>query len=676
MTPDASAKPQSPFTLKAILAGLLGIFLVAGLGKIAPTLFKQELVTHQLGTGIYFYFLVLCAVWNPLAYRFFPKGAFSFREICVVMIATLPAGAFAFAGWLKQIYTQGIMLSREMTVNPRYRLYDVTGYLKKELLPGGGVYDERISGNFINGISAQKSWIPWESIPFDGWGSLLYWGGFLLLLSLMGVALLLVVHRQWSEHEQLSYPLASITESLIKKSDDKSVFADLFRSTAFRIALATVLLIHIYNFLVLTFSTLGFEPVKLRFWLQDIQLTFPVISQTGCWAIRSVNFTFLLIGLAYLLAPALSFSIGINVFIYIFFAAEVRAVTGQAPGAAECQLLRLGAYLAFVILLLSLGRCYYGRVLLFALGFKNKEIKGSEKASVLGCRFFLILFLGMVYFLHWSGLSLGISLLFTFVVVMTYLIFTRIVCECGLPLMTPPFLPSQLFTSLFGGAALGPKNIMGSGMFSGILFADLRQLLFPFAATALKIGQDARIAPRPLLCWLIPALVIALATAVPIHLKQYYSFGITDSDSKTSTWKIGIQESFRQLGKLHINNQVKSSAAATFKESLRSVMPEKSSNYTFVFIGMALVFICGFLRSRFVWWPLHAVIFCLWNTPLAFMIWPSFLLGGICRFLAVRLGGENGYLALKPFFLGLIFGDVAASGIMFLTGAVYYIITG
>ena len=56
--------------------------------------------------------------------------------------------------------------------------------------------------------------------------------------------------------------------------------------------------------------------------------------------------------------------------------------------------------------------------------------------------------------------------------------------------------------------------------------------------------------------------------------------------------------------------------------------------------------------------------------------WPSFLLGGICRTLAVRLGGECGYIAMKPFFFGLIFGDVAASGILLLIGILHVLITG
>jgi len=505
---------------------------------------------------------------------------------------------------------------------------------------------------------------------------MIYWGIFILLVVFAGLALLMVVHRQWSGNEQLSYPLASITEVLIRKSDDKSVFADIFRSAGFRIAFGTVLFIHFYNFLALYYSTLGFEPIRLSFWLRDLQYAFPVIGTSGCWSVRNVQFVFLLIGLAYLLAPALSFSIGVNVFIYIFFAAEVHAVTGQAPGAPECQLLRLGAYLAFAVLLCSLGRRYYGRVLLFALGFRRGRMQEEERPGAWGCRIFLILFSGIIGFLVWSGLSPGTALIFAALLLMTCLIFTRIICECGIPMMTPPFLPSGVLHSLFGGAALGPKNIMGTGMFSGVLFAEMNQLFMPFLSTGLKIARDARLRFRRTLVWMALALSMAMLIAIPVHLKQYYSFGITINETKTTTWKIGIQESFAHLGKLHINNQVRESAAASFRESLRMIMPEKKGNYTFVLIGMGLVFACGFLRSRFTWWPLHAAVFCLWNTPLAYVVWPSFLLGGICRMLTVRLGGENGYLAMKPFFFGLIFGDVAASGIILIIGMIHVLATG
>ncbi len=662
------------FSCKALLGGAVGVLLVAGLGKIAPTFFRQELLPHQLGVGIYFYFLILCAVWNPLCCRFRRSLAFSLREMSVVMILTLASGGFAFAGWLRQFYTQGILLTREAAVNPRWQLYSVTDYLKPELLPNRGVYDEKIIGGFINGLRAEKGWLPFSEIPFAGWGHFLYWGLFLLLVAFLLLALLMIVHRQWTVHENLSYPLVAITEAMLKKSDEKNCFADIFRSKYFLIAFGFVFAIHLYNFLVLFYSTLGFEPIKLRFWLADLQYAFPVISRSGCWAIRGVHFIFLLIGVAYLLAPALSLSIGLNAFLYIFFAAEVYALTGQAPGSGECQLLRLGAYIAFVILLLSLGRRYYGKVLWLAIS--GRKAPEEERMAVLGCRLFLILALGLVWFFTWSGMGLGGAILFTLMIVMTYLIFTRIICECGLPMMNPPFLPSGVLASLLGGFSLGPKNLMGGGMFSGVLFSDLRQTLMPFMATGMKLGSDAKLKSSGTVRWIAIAVVASLLVAVPFHLRQYYSFGITDALSKSTDWKCGVQEAFNEVSKLHISGQIRASGSAAFQETLRSVMPEKPGNYTFVLIGMGLVFACGFLRSRFVWWPLHAAVFCIWNTPLAYVIWPSFLLGWFCRTMAVRLGGEHGYLALKPFFFGLIYGDIAASGIILLTGMIHYLITG
>lgn len=77
-------------------------------------------------------------------------------------------------------------------------------------------------------------------------------------------------------------------------------------------------------------------------------------------ALQSVKISFLIIGLSYFLAPALSLSIGLNAFVYLLLAAQVYEVTGRAPLDFNIQTFRAGAYVAFMIMLIILGRRYYG----------------------------------------------------------------------------------------------------------------------------------------------------------------------------------------------------------------------------------------------------------------------------------------------------------------------------
>jgi len=85
------------------------------------------------------------------------------------------------------------------------------------------------------------------------------------------------------------------------------------------------------------------------------------MGQSGAVALQTVRISFLLIGLAYFLAPALSLSIGLNAFVYLLFAVQVYKITGRAPLDYNVQTFRAGAYVAFMIMLVILGRRYYGQ---------------------------------------------------------------------------------------------------------------------------------------------------------------------------------------------------------------------------------------------------------------------------------------------------------------------------
>jgi len=88
------------------------------------------------------------------------------------------------------------------------------------------------------------------------------------------------------------------------------------------------------------------------------------------------------------------------------------------------------------------------------------------------------------------------------------------------------------------------------------------------------------------------------------------------------------------------------------------------------------VFVTGFLRTRFLWWPFHAVVFCIMNTASANNIWASFLIGWFIRNLVVKFGGERNYLKMKPLFYGFIFAEICVCGLILLYGMIYYICNG
>ena len=65
--------------------------------------------------------------------------------------------------------------------------------------------------------------------------------------------------------------------------------------------------------------------------LKDLRNVIPSITSSGAYALETVKIMFIIIGISYFLAPALSLSIGLNVIVYMLFGAEVYEMTGRAP---------------------------------------------------------------------------------------------------------------------------------------------------------------------------------------------------------------------------------------------------------------------------------------------------------------------------------------------------------
>ena len=56
-----------------------------------------------------------------------------------------------------------------------------------------------------------------ESIPWGAWLEPLgYWYGFFLLLSFMMICMGVILHRQWSQHERLAYPMTQLPLQMIE----------------------------------------------------------------------------------------------------------------------------------------------------------------------------------------------------------------------------------------------------------------------------------------------------------------------------------------------------------------------------------------------------------------------------------------------------------------------------
>lgn len=668
---EVNSEPRA-LTVKALLFGFFGLFFIAAFGKTSTEIWKSgDLMACNLGLAAYFYFFLICVFWNPMASRFLPKLKFNIKEMAVILIMSLVSGGFSYVGWMRQLFTQlGYIPSKALSL-PNWKEYKIMELFNPDIFPNKGVADETVIEGFSAGLG-YGDWLNISEVPFAGWANMIYWAPLLLIASFMMLGMLMLVHKQWIKHEKLSYPLAVIAESLIHKTDSSKHFADIFRTRLFWWGFGIVVFIYSYNFAAAWFPD-TIHKIPMNWYLDGLEGIFPAISYTGMWKLRNIQLYFMIFGIAYFLSSSLSLTIGLNIILYFFFASQIYYVTGSAPTGANMDIMRAGAYLAFAFTLVFLGRHYYGPVMLQALGFKKPDPDNQD--AIAAARLFLVCFLAMNFVLMLMGFNLLNAFIFTFICAVLFLVFTRMICESGLPFMQTGWMPISILPKLFGGSAIGPSGMMLNGLLSGILTMDTRQLLMPYMATGAKIGEDTGMKPRKFFSLMAVSAVLALAVAFFMNIWEYYSFGVKFSWCKSAGWNVGTNIAVNEIAKLHINGQYEASASAGFWDSL-SMISFDGEVWAYFLAGIFLVLLMSFLRIRFLWWPIHGLLFCIWNTWPAGVIWSSFLMGWIVRSLIVKFGGERNYIRLKPLFIGLIFGEIFAFGTMMLFKLCYYLING
>jgi hypothetical protein len=93
-------------------------------------------------------------------------------------------------------------------------------------------------------------------------------------------------------------------------------------------------------------------------------------------------------------------------------------------------------------------------------------------------------------------------------------------------------------------------------------------------------------------------------------------------------------------------------------------------------VGAGLVLLFTACRLRFPKWPLHPVMFLIWNSYPGQAFAASFFAGCCIKALVTKYGGPTAYQKLKPLMFGLIAGEMLGGIIPALIGAVYYAVTG
>lgn len=685
-TPSLSppeAAPTRAFTVKSLLFSLLAVLLVVAGAMYNDAVLKQTyIVGNHLPIVVVCILLALVTVWNPLCILLkLRRLALSAAELAVVLSASLVACWVPSSGFYRYFHKLLIFPWIEAGRNPSWA--PAMSTLPRDLFPLGvpasdSVEFERVYAGLRQGISGEQvtlwSW-PWQ----DWLDPVAKWAPLILCFAVASLALALVVQRQWARHEQLSYPLATIFNGFIDRRERGGARAwpDVFYSPMFLAAGVAVLLFHGHNMVNLWFPEWP-EPIPRQF-VMGWSTLVPTLGKSGGWNAETGKLYFTVLGVAYFLAGEISFTLGISQLLLAFgLSMQFYLATGRPMNTEDIDLLRFGAYVGYAGILIYAGRTWYWHILLKALGRGRPQVHEAE--SVWAARAFLLSFAGMTISLWWLGVPFFAGAALAAVVMLFLLVFTRIICETGIPFlqMVRGNNLVHYMMRLTGFGFWGPKTVVFFYFLASMLLQDPRECLMPYGATALKVGEDQGVRGKRLFLWSVGAVVLALTFGFVFNGWLLYSKGHGMHDSWASTYvpREIFSNSTRAL------NEIRRAGEATYDLSENGGLVDRlgllsptPGALTWAVVGAVLVVAFSTARFRWTWWPLHPVLFLVWGTMPLGNFWASFLIGWLVKTLIVHFGGGKVYQRFKPLFLGLIGGELAAAGAGIMIGFVYFFVT-
>jgi len=657
------------FTSKSIAFGLVGLVIICSFPVYSETAMKlYGAIGGYLPVVPLFLIVLLSLLWNGVVGRFLPRLALSSRELAVVF------GFMLVISWIPSTQhdlVRQLALPRyeELSTNATWQEAGVTTRMPDRLFPsaedGERIGETTHFGMIQGGLSVGE-------IPYGAWvGPLLNWMPFFLLLALALLALTYVVHRQWTVHEQLQYPLASVANLLIRQDDEKPGGA-IFRNRAFWFGCVFVFGFHLLRYLYKWFPN-SMPQVPYAYgvaWYAKFPAELADVAKS--FNMHWVPVSFAIIGIAYFISTDVSLSIGLTAPLGTLFVMQYYLLSGNRVSTPDLDTFRAGGFIALGIILAYTGRSYYFPILLKAV-WPRRRGATFDADSVWAARVFLAAYVALVLIVTGMGVGFLMAWVVVTFVMLIFLVMTRLVCETGLPTITTGVSVPVILSGLVGSAALGAGPLMFMTLLgSTIVMHTSSQLAMPYMATGLKLVDDNKIDLRRFAVAAKIAIAIALVFGFAAVVTIAYTKGQGNLlNTERAVWTQSVREVLMMID----FGRYESSQAAHGFAKLSLVKPD-GTVVGLVLAGLVAVTVCYMLRFRFTKWPLHPLFFIVLGTDIAKYTWMFFMLGCLFKSLIVKLGGGRAYKRMKPLFAGFIVGEFMLMALVFIVGLIYHSVTG
>ncbi len=622
-------------TIRSVVAGvLLSLVISVGFTYTRVVLGKGSMSADYITAGAICILFVLMALVNPCMKLVRRDWGFARDELVVIYImliiaSTIPTWGFSglFVGTLPGVY---------YFATPENNWAGVLHPLIKSwMVP----QDPKAIKDFYEGLPAGGS------VPWGAWlGPLSIWVSFIIAIYLMMIAAMVLVRRQWVEHERLAFPLVQLPMEMTETGH----IGD-----------------RVSPFLKNPVMWAGFAVPFILLSARGLHQYFPVVPEPDFYSVALLfrettglvfNLSFTVIGFAYLLS--LQVAVG-----FWFFHLVTKCFMGwqmmtgyrlqgdierYMEGTLLVAFMTTGAMFVLVLFGVWTARGHLREVwrkVVTGKGVDDTDEVLSYRAAV------AILVLCGAYTTVWlylSGLPMAITVAFLLLTFAIFIFMARLVAEGGLGFMMPP-MPAQPLIVNFAGTS----TVTQAGVFSLALSFTwagyLRVLLMASAINAMKMAQGVGVLRRPLFWVILLAIIVSLVSSLTFLIWAAYEYGGVNLERSLFTW---TPKSTFEFARYKIANPV------SFSTTPDIIWPRA----LWTAIGGGLMAGLILLRHHFLWWPLHPLGFAVSASNISSLAWFSIFIGSVIKAIVLKYGGAKLYDAMRPFFLGLILGQIVCTG--------------
>ncbi|HUO08513.1 MAG TPA: DUF6785 family protein [Phycisphaerae bacterium] len=625
-------------TRRAIWIGLGMVAFVAALTPYNDYVVQNtSFIGNHFPIGIISLMVILILVVNP-AIMLFTRRPLSTGELVVIMTMMMVGAAAPSSGLMR--YLEPMLVSPFWLVKDFPWLEPIAKLMPGWLVPTKDLSSPIVTNYWLGIDPVQGSHVPIVAFLLPS----LLWG--VLIASILGTAMFVaaIFRKQWVHHERLTFPLATIPLELMATPERGRWLNRLWRNPVLWAGAGIPLVVYLLAGLHQRYSAVPF--VDLRF---DIHSAFTDRPWDALPPYLSAARIYLsVIGICFFVPSEIAFSL----WLFIVLNGLVRVICSQTsfdPAQNE-QARGMGIYLGYFAGLLWLARGHLRMVLNAAWrGEPRDEAEPlTYRAMVVGLAVCGVVSFGWLVTVGMNPL-LAILLLGVGTVLMTLM--ARIVAETGLFFVGPTWWPGNLIGSLLGPKLVNALNYYWSQVISRIFYADLRENLMPFAVNALRMGQEIDSRRRPQwFRWLFVALFVSVLVSGFSHHFISYAYGRNSLDGYASN-----QMPFDAMQETY---------------TFTNTAPQTTVSGSWLSFGFGAVMVGLLMVGRVMWvsWPFHPIGLLLMNSGPLQAFWFSIFLGWGIKKLLLRYGGAGGFRRARPFFIGLIVGEMLAAGGWLIAG--------